>query len=119
MIAKTAHEHDLRTIGLIRIMEVHKDYNGTAGDKALLVRKCSCGYSKAVEMGSYSAMQKQLKLLGGEEKLSSVENGVDDGGKGAEQGSIASHPRDEGGDSSTSGGPQDDMPEFNQLGLGQ
>lgn len=60
---KEKHEHVYTEISLFRIVRVHKNYQGTAGDKAILYRKCTCGKGKAFEYGAYKDMQALLKKL--------------------------------------------------------
>jgi len=57
------HEHNYETIELFRIVKVHKNYAGTAGDKAILYRKCSCGKGQAFEYGKYTDMKALHKEL--------------------------------------------------------
>lgn len=64
LVAKgTSHEHDYSTIELIRITRVQKNYQGTAGDKALLIRKCTCGKFIAFEYGNYRDMKDLQEAL--------------------------------------------------------
>lgn len=47
-----------------RITKVQKDYSGTAGDKAFIVRDCECKQKvRAIDYGSYKEMQVKLTQL--------------------------------------------------------
>lgn len=57
------HNHDYNKIELFRIVKVQHKYKGSAGDKAILYRKCKCGKGKAFELGDYKLMLKMQKEL--------------------------------------------------------
>lgn len=50
------HIHQYTTVELFRIVKVHKNYQGTAGDRAILYRKCICSKGEAFEYGSFKDM---------------------------------------------------------------
>ena len=60
------HDHDYIDWKLYPITRVHKDYEGTAGDKAFLTRVCKCGKVKAVDYGKTSQMRQKLAAIIGE-----------------------------------------------------
>ncbi len=67
-MVKEKHIHVYDKIKLRREMDIDNrsiphQYNGTPGDKAILVRVCGCGHELAFEYGAYPLMKTKLKEL--------------------------------------------------------
>lgn len=59
---KKEHVHDFKIVGE-RIPATNPKYGGTTMDKAFLYRRCTCGFQKAFEYGSYQEIVKLWKTL--------------------------------------------------------
>ena len=57
------HFHNYTTPKIIRITKVQHNYTGTAGDKAILVRECSCKKYEAFDYGNFKVMVERLKEI--------------------------------------------------------
>lgn len=59
-----AHQHKHSEIGIARITRIENEhYHGTSGDKAFLVRVCTCGDLQAFEYGSTKEMERLKEEL--------------------------------------------------------
>jgi hypothetical protein len=57
------HTHKYTDVELLQIKRVQKNYEGTAGDKSILVRTCTCGKQKAFEIGNTKDMEELLAKI--------------------------------------------------------
>lgn len=58
------HKHTFEKPELLRINIIkNPNYNGAAGDKALLVRTCECKKQQAFDYGPYQEMRMSLRRL--------------------------------------------------------
>ena len=60
---KEPHVHDYKEAELVKLVNVQKNYKGTSGDKAFLMRVCKCGDKEAFEYGDTKKMQQLLQVI--------------------------------------------------------
>jgi hypothetical protein len=58
------HKHKYEEIGIAKITRItNKNYFGTAGDKAFLMRVCTCGDMQAFDYGRTKEMEELKEVL--------------------------------------------------------